>query len=74
MTRTPVPIRTEEITLGDFLKWAGAVSTGGQAKLLLKAGSVTVNGVSETRRGRRLRAGDYVDVAGGAGYVVEAEV
>jgi ribosome-associated protein len=38
--------------------------TGGQAKLIVQAGEVTVNGVTETRRGRKVGDGDVVRVAG----------
>jgi ribosome-associated protein len=49
-------------TLGQALKAAGLVGSGGQAKVLIQAGEITVNGEVETRRGRRLRAGDVVEV------------
>lgn len=52
--------RTEPITLGQFLKVAGAVYTGGEAKGLIQAGRVLVNGQVELRRGRRLSEGDRV--------------
>ena len=55
-----VPIRDESIRLGQFLKLADLVDTGGDAKPLLAAGEVRVNGEVETRRGRRLVAGDVV--------------
>ena len=55
-----VPIRGEMIRLGELLKLAGVVSTGGEAKLLLASLEVTVNGEPESRRGRQLRAGDEV--------------
>ena len=48
------------IRLGQLLKAAGLVETGGEAKLVLAEGVVTVNGELETRRGRQLRAGDVV--------------
>ena len=48
--------------MGAALKWAGAVTTGGQAKVLVQTGRVMVNGVVERRRGRRLGAGDRVAV------------
>ncbi len=57
-------IATVEITLGDALKWAGIASTGGQAKLLIRAGRVSVNGAVERRRGRRLSPGDRFAVHG----------
>ncbi|NJL01797.1 MAG: RNA-binding S4 domain-containing protein [Spirulinaceae cyanobacterium SM2_1_0] len=52
------------IELGQFLKRVGAVSTGGQAKVLIQEGYVTVNDVVETRRRRKLVAGDRVVVQG----------
>jgi ribosome-associated protein len=48
------------IRLGQLLKAAGLVDTGGEAKLVLGDGDVTVNGEVETRRGRQLHAGDVV--------------
>ncbi len=53
---------TGPVTLGAFLKLAGAAATGGHAKALVQEGSVTVNGAVETRRGRKLTAGDVVAV------------
>jgi ribosome-associated protein len=50
------------IKLDQFLKWVGAAQTGGQAKLLIQSGAVTVNGDRETRRGRKLVEGDRVEV------------
>jgi ribosome-associated protein len=49
-------------TLGRALKAAGLVGSGGEAKVLIQAGEVSVNGEVETRRGRRLEAGDVVEV------------
>ena len=49
-------------TLGRALKAAGLVGTGGEAKVLIQAGEVSVNGEVETRRGRRLEEGDVVEV------------
>ena len=46
--------------LDQFLKWKNLVSSGGEAKILIKAGSVKVNGEIETRRGRKLNKGDKV--------------
>ncbi|MDQ4126555.1 MAG: RNA-binding S4 domain-containing protein [Actinomycetota bacterium] len=52
----------EGTTLGRALKAASIAGTGGEAKVLIQAGEVSVNGEVETRRGRRLRAGDVVEV------------
>lgn len=57
-----VAVTGEAIRLDQFLKWAGAAATGGRAKALVQDGCVTVNGQTELRRGRRLRAGDVVCV------------
>jgi ribosome-associated protein len=50
------------IKLEQFLKWVGAVQTGGVAKLMIQGGEVKVNGATETRRGRKLVEGDSVTV------------
>jgi ribosome-associated protein len=50
------------ITLGQTLKATNVVGTGGEAKVLIQAGEVRVNGEVETRRGRKLREGDVVEV------------
>jgi ribosome-associated protein len=52
------------ITLGQFLKAANLVSSGGEAKILVARGTVRVNGQVEERRGRKLVDGDLVQVAG----------
>jgi ribosome-associated protein len=52
------------IKLDQFLKLEGLVETGGQAKLLIQAGEVSVNREVETRRGRQLVTGDQVTVMG----------
>ena len=46
--------------LDQFLKWNNIVSTGGEAKMLIKSGKVSVNGEIEIRRGRKLNTGDVV--------------
>jgi ribosome-associated protein len=52
----------EGTTLGQALKAAGLVGSGGEAKVLIQAGEILVNGEVETRRGRKLGAGDVVEV------------
>ncbi|MTJ09647.1 RNA-binding S4 domain-containing protein [Anabaena sp. UHCC 0204] len=52
------------IKLDQFLKFSGITSTGGQAKLMIIDGEVKVNGIVETRRGRKLVDDDQVTVAG----------
>jgi ribosome-associated protein len=55
-----VPIRDETIRLGQFLKLADLIDNGAEAKPLMIAGLVAVNGDTETRRGRQLSKGDVV--------------
>ncbi len=59
-----VPIRDESIRLGQFLKLANLIDTGADAKSAIADGLVTVNDEVELRRGRQLRHGDTVSVAG----------
>ena len=49
---TPVSLSTPYITLGQLLKYASVVDEGSEAKRLIVAGEVKVNGETETRRGR----------------------
>lgn len=60
----------EFIKLDQFLKLAKVVQSGGEAKHLIKAGFVLVNGEEEYRRGRKLYHGDEVDVEGEQ-YIVQ---
>ena len=58
-----ITITTEYIKLQDLLKLA-AVTTGGEAKLLIQDGEVLVNGEVCTMRGKKLRPGDVVEALG----------
>jgi ribosome-associated protein len=55
-----VPIRDETIRLGQFLKLAGLIDSGADAKAVIADGLVIVNDEIERRRGRQLRSGDTV--------------
>lgn len=59
-----ISIRDQSIRLGQFLKLAAVVSTGGEAKARIQAGEVKVNGTVELRRGAQLHVGDRVEMAG----------
>ncbi len=59
-----VAIQTEFIRLEAFLKLADAVSSGGEAKLLIQEGEAMVNGETCTMRGKKLRPGDTVSFRG----------
>lgn len=61
-TPRPVPIARTPIQLGQFLKLAGVVGDGAEAKVLLAEVGVDVNGEPEHRRGRKLDTGDLVTV------------
>ena len=57
--------------LDQFLKYQGWVESGGEAKLRIRAGEVLVNGIVETRRGKRLNAGDVIELGERRGVVGE---
>lgn len=59
-----ITITTEYIKLQDLLKFAAAVDTGGEAKLAVQEGDVTVNGQVCTMRGKKIRPGDVVTFRG----------
>lgn len=57
-------LELRELCLDQFLKLSSVAGTGGHAKFLIQNGEVTVNGETETRRRRKLFAGDVVEVGG----------
>ena len=59
-----ITITTEFIKLQDLLKLSGLVYTGGEAKVLIQEGAVSVNGEVCTQRGRKIRPDDTVDYHG----------
>ena len=63
-------LETEYLKLDSFLKAVNAVTSGGEAKILITDGQVKVNGVVETRRGRKLYPGDKVAI-GAKTFAVE---
>ena len=65
-----IQIHTEFIRLQDLLKFAGAVETRGDAKLIIQEGRVSVNGEVCTMRGKKLRPGDRAAVDGELELVV----
>lgn len=66
-----IKIDTGYITLGQFLKLADVIQTGGMAKWFLEEHDVFVNGEQDQRRGRKLRAGDQVSIPGFGEFTVE---
>ena len=57
-----IKIDTEFIKLDSLIKLAGVVGTGGQAKMLIQEGIVSVNGEVCLMRGKKLYDGDSVIV------------
>ena len=64
MEREVVSIETEFIKLDSLLKLANVVGSGGEAKIIIQEGEVLVNGEPCTMRGKKIRPGDDVEVAG----------
>lgn len=67
-----VGIKDDSIKLGQFIKLANLVETGGEAKEVIAAGQVTVNGETDTRRGKTLRPGDEVCIGDNCARVTVA--
>ena len=61
---TDITITTDLIKLQDLLKLANLVGTGGEAKIVIQNGDVSVNGEVCTMRGKKIRPGDMVAVDG----------
>jgi len=59
-----IEIQKEPVELYKILKFEGMTSTGGEAKLLIGDGQVTVNGETETRRRRKMMNGDVIGFRG----------
>lgn len=66
-----ITITTEYITLGQFLKLADCISTGGEVKFFVKETAILVNEEPENRRGRKLYPNDRISVQGCGTFVVE---
>lgn len=64
MTMREVEITIEPVALYKILKFEGLVSSGGEAKLLIGDGQVTVNGEIETRRRKKMVDGDIIEFRG----------
>jgi ribosome-associated protein len=67
---TTLALRGGHITLAQAVKAVGLAGTGGQAKYLVREGTVTVNGAAETQPGRKLHAGDRFGIAGGPEWTI----
>lgn len=65
-----IQISTETITLGQFLKLADVIQTGGMAKWFLSEHEVYVNGEPDNRRGRKLKPNDEVSIPNVGSFIV----
>jgi ribosome-associated protein len=65
-----IKIDTEFITLGQFLKLAEVIQSGGMAKWFLSEHDILINGEQDQRRGRKLRTGDKIQIAGFGEFVI----
>jgi S4 domain protein YaaA len=63
-------IQTPYITLGQMLKEAGIIDSGGAAKWYLRENTVVINGEDDNRRGRKLVAGDVVALPNGDSFKI----
>ena len=67
-----VPIHDDMIRLGQLVKLAGVADDGAHARALIEGGEVSVDGEVELRRGRQVRPGSTVEVAGTRIRVISA--
>jgi ribosome-associated protein len=73
MGTTEFKLRGEYVALCDLLKLTGIADSGGQGKLMIANGEVTVDGQPETRKTAKIRAGQTVVCLGQTVRVVAAE-
>lgn len=73
MTPESVEVGLRPINLTQLLKRVGCVAHGGEAKALIAAGLVRVNGEIELRKRRQLAVGDRVDITEGPSMVLVSE-
>jgi ribosome-associated protein len=66
-----IKIETDYITLGQFLKLAELIDSGGMAKWFLSEYEIIVNGEQDQRRGRKLRVGDEIKIQNIGDFIIE---
>jgi ribosome-associated protein len=59
-----IEIKNEPIELFKLLKFASLLSSGGEAKMAIEEGAVSVNGEVETRKRKKISSGDVVTFNG----------
>lgn len=65
-----ITIDTDYIKLDSFLKLANLVMSGGEAKIVIQEGQISVNGTVENRRGRKLYPGDAITLTDCTTFVI----
>lgn len=65
-----IQIDSEYITLGQFLKLADIIDSGGMAKWFLSEYEVFVNGEQDQRRGRKLRVSDKIEIQNFGAFII----
>lgn len=66
-----IKIKTEFIKLNQLLKWINVAESGGAANYLIVEGLVKVNGIVETRKGRKVYPGDKIEIIDIGSFLVE---
>ncbi|NBO93271.1 MAG: RNA-binding S4 domain-containing protein [Planctomycetia bacterium] len=74
MPERTITLKGDHITLAQAVKLVGLADTGGSAKAFVREGTFRVNGETETRPGRKMRAGDRFGNAEQGEWTVVAEV
>ena len=69
-----IKVINEYITLGQLLKKADFIQSGGEAKFAVKELDITVNGEKEDRRGRKLYPNDVVVIEGKPSHCYEIDI
>jgi len=57
-----IEISTQTIQLDQLLKWAGIADTGGQVRLFIDDGLITLNGVKVHERRKKIKPGDIIEI------------
>lgn len=59
---TKISIKTEYITLAQFLKLSNIIQSGGEAKFFINNNNIYVNGEIEKRKGKKLYKNDHIEL------------
>jgi len=57
-----IEISTQTIQLDQLLKWAGIADTGGQVRLFIDDGLITLNGIKVHERRKKIQPGDIIEI------------